>query len=166
MEKKGKKMNIILWSVEKLIPYGNNAKKHDEKQVKNVANSIKRFGWQQPLVIDKNGVIVIGHCRLMAAQMLGLEKVPVTIADDLTEDEINELRIVDNLTNESPWDFEQLKKDIKGLQFDGFDFGLEHLWGNSEGENESINKNEPIEGYICPRCGCVFTEEQNECGVV
>ena len=112
--------------VSELTPYGLNAKKHDDKQVANVANSIKRFGWQQPIVIDEQGVVVIGHCRLMAAKKLGLKEVPVTVASGLTEDEIKELRIADNKTNESPWDLGLLAEDIEGLDFDGFDldFGI------------------------------------------
>ena len=112
--------------VSELTPYGLNAKKHDGKQVANVANSIKRFGWQQPIVIDEQGVVVIGHCRLMAAKKLKLKEVPVTVASGLTEDEIKELRIADNKTNESPWDLGLLAEDIEGLDFEGFDldFGI------------------------------------------
>ena len=117
-------MEIVMRKVSELTPYGLNAKKHDDKQVANVANSIKRFGWQQPIVIDEQGVVVIGHCRLMAAKKLGLKEVPVTVASGLTEDEIKELRIADNKTTESPWDLGLLAEDITGLNFDGFDFEL------------------------------------------
>ena len=81
-------MEIIMRKVSELTPYGKNAKTHDAKQVDNVANSIKRFGWQQPIVIDEQGVVVIGHCRLMAAKKLKLKEVPVTVASGLTDDEI------------------------------------------------------------------------------
>ena len=77
-------------------------------------------------VIDENGVVVIGHCRLEAAKKLKLKEVPVTVASGLTEDEIKELRIVDNKTNESPGDLGLLAEDIEGLSFDGFDF--EKVW--------------------------------------
>lgn len=119
-------MEIVMRKVSELTPYGLNAKKHDDKQVDNVANSIKRFGWQQPIVIDENGVVVIGHCRLMAAKKLKLKEVPVTVASGLTEDEIKELRIADNKTNESPWDLGLLADEIEGLDFEGFDldFGV------------------------------------------
>lgn len=120
-------MEIIMRKVPELTPYGKNAKTHDEKQIANVANSIKRFGWQQPIVVDEQGVVVIGHCRLLAAKKLGLREVPVTIASGLTEDEVKELRIADNKTNESPWDLGLLAEDIEGLNFDGFDldFGID-----------------------------------------
>ena len=117
-------MEIIMRSVKELTPYGNNSKKHDKKQVDNVANSIKRFGWQQPIVVDENGVVVIGHCRLLAAKSLGMKEVPVTVASGLTDDEIKELRIADNKTNESPWDLGTLQDDLIGLDFEGFDFSF------------------------------------------
>ena len=118
-------MEIREVEIGSLKPYPKNAKQHDAKQIANVANSIKRFGWQQPLVIDDAGVVVIGHCRLLAAKKLGLKTVPVTVASGLTEDEIRELRIADNKTNESPWDFELLQEDLEGLEFEGFDFDFE-----------------------------------------
>ena len=110
---------------EDLIPYAKNAKQHDEKQVKNIATSIRRFGWQQEAVITSDNVLVIGHGRRLAAIKLGCE-IPVKVidqkADDLTEKDIQELRIADNKTNESPWDFELLADDLQGLDFEGFDF--------------------------------------------
>lgn len=133
-------MQIIQKDINELIPYNRNQKRHDDKQIQNVANSIKRFGWKQPIVIDKNDVVVIGHCRLLAAKKLGLKEVPCLIADDLTEDEIRELRIADNKTNESEWDFDFLTDDVKELSFDGFDFDFDFPVdiGNevtSDGEN-------------------------------
>lgn len=125
-------MKIETRETDALIPYGRNQKKHDEKQVQNVANSIKRFGWTQPIVVDKKGVVVIGHCRLLAAKKLGMAEVPVVVADDLSEDEIRELRIADNKTNESGWDYEALKIDLDELKFEGFDFD----WGGFEAESE------------------------------
>ena len=125
-------MIITYKKTAELVPYDKNAKLHDEKQIKNVANSISRFGWQQPIVIDENGVVVIGHCRLEAAKKLKLKEVPVTVASGLTDDEIKELRIADNKTNESPWDLGLLAEDIEGLSFDGFDFEMPDVeigWG-------------------------------------
>lgn len=133
-------MEIVMRKVSELTPYEKNAKKHDDKQIANVANSIRRFGWQQPIVIDENGVVVIGHCRLMAAKKLKLKEVPVTVASGLTEDEIKELRIADNKTNESPWDLGLLAEDIEGLDFDGFDldFGI-------DGEVGGVTSDEVVE---------------------
>lgn len=133
-------MEIIMRKVSELTPYDKNAKKHDDKQIANVANSIRRFGWQQPIVIDEKGVVVIGHCRLMAAKKLKLKEVPVTVASGLTEDEIKELRIADNKTNESPWDLGLLAEDIEGLDFDGFDldFGIDGEIGRDVTTNDII----------------------------
>ena len=94
-------MEIISKKISELIPYEKNAKKHDAKQIANVANSIRRFGWQQPIVIYDNGVVIICHCRLLAAKKLDMDEVPCTVASGLTDEEIRELRIADNKTNES-----------------------------------------------------------------
>ena len=92
-------MKIEQLSVSEIKPYEKNAKKHPPEQVEHIANSIREFGWQQPLVIDKNNVLVIGHGRLLAAKKLGLEDVPVVRADDLTEAQIKALRLADNMTS-------------------------------------------------------------------
>ena len=105
-------MEIVMRKVSELTPYAKNAKTHDKVQIDNVAQSIKELGWLQPIVIDRDGVVVIGHCRLMAAKKLKLKEVPVTVASGLTEDEIKELRIADNKTNESPWDLGLLAEDV------------------------------------------------------
>lgn len=117
-------MNVIMRAVDSLRPYERNAKKHDEKQIANVARSIEKYGWRQPLVIDRDGVIVIGHCRYLAAMRLGQAEVPVVMADDLTDEEIRELRIIDNKTNESPWDFGTLTEELVDLDFSGFELDL------------------------------------------
>lgn len=104
-----------------LVPYERNQKDHSPHQVEQIAVSLRRFGWRQPIVVDGRGVIVIGHGRWMAAKKLGLETVPVVDAADLTADEIRELRIIDNRLNESPWnDF--LAEDLQELTFEGFSF--------------------------------------------
>ena len=120
-------MQIIQKKLEDIVPYANNTKKHDETQIKNVAESIKKYGWVQPLVIDNDGTIVIGHCRALAAEKLGIEEVPCVVVSDLTEEEINALRIVDNKTNESPWDFDLLSAELPEIDLSDFefDFGIE-----------------------------------------
>ena len=106
--------------IDELLPYQRNQKDHPEDQIRNLANSLRRFGWRQPVVIDENNVIVIGHGRVLAAKELGMETAPVISAGDLTEDEIRELRIIDNKTNESAWN-EYLQQDLQELTFEGFD---------------------------------------------
>lgn len=115
-------MQIVQKKLADIVPYANNTKKHDETQIKNVAESIKKYGWVQPIVIDGDGTIVIGHCRALAAEKLGIEEVPCVVVSDLTEDEINALRIVDNKTNESPWDMDLLAKELPELDLSDFDF--------------------------------------------
>ena len=105
-----------------------NAKQHPPKQVEQIANSIKQFGFRQPLVVDAGNVVIIGHGRLLAAQKLGLDKVPVVRADDLTEDQIKALRLADNKLNESEWDLDFLDAELaelKAADIDMTDFGFD-----------------------------------------
>ena len=127
-------MKVANRNLTELSPYAGNAKKHDSTQIANVAESIRQFGFVQPIVIDRDGVIVIGHCRALAAEKLGMQEVPCVCVDDLTPEQVNALRIVDNKSNESPWDFDILPDELAELDFSGFDFdfGLE-----SEGEDYS-----------------------------
>ena len=127
-------MKVANRNLAELTPYAKNAKKHDSTQIANVAESIKQFGFVQPIVIDRDGVIVIGHCRALAAEKLGMKEVPCVCVDDLTPEQVNALRIVDNKSNESPWDFDILHDELADIDLSGFDFdfGLE-----DEGEDYS-----------------------------
>lgn len=115
-------MNVVQKNVNDLIPYAKNTKKHDRKQIANVAESIKQYGFVQPVVIDRDGVIVIGHCRVLGAKKLGLEEVPCVCVDDLTPEQVNALRIVDNKSNESAWDMDLLADELEKIDLTGFDF--------------------------------------------
>lgn len=117
-----------------LVPYAGNAKKHDKKQISNVAESIKQYGFVQPIVIDRNGVIVIGHCRALAAQKLKMREVPVVCVDDLTPEQVNALRLVDNKSNESEWDFDLLAQELPELDLGAFDFD----WGITTQEERPV----------------------------
>ena len=90
-------------------------------QIANVMESIRQFGYAQPLVVDKDNVLIIGHCRLIAAQRLGHTEVPVVRMDELSPDQVAKLRLLDNKLNESEWDFERLLEDVPDLDWDGFD---------------------------------------------
>ena len=120
-------MKIANRNLAELTPYAGNAKKHDSTQIANVAESIKQFGFVQPIVIDRDGVIVIGHCRALAAEKLGMKEVSCVCVDDLTPEQVNALRIVDNKSNESPWDFDILPDELAEIDLSDFDFdfGLE-----------------------------------------
>lgn len=114
-------MEISHLDITSVRPYEKNAKLHDAKQIANVAKSIKKYGWQQPIVVDADGCIIIGHCRLEAAKKLGMETVPCVRADDLTPAQVRELRLLDNKLNESAWDFDLLAAELPDLDFAGFD---------------------------------------------
>ena len=136
-----KDMNIVNMKIKDIIPYEKNAKKHDKTQIANVAESIKRFGFAQPLVVDKDNVLIIGHCRLLAAKQLKLREVPVVRMDDLTEEQVKQLRLLDNKLNESDWDIELLQEEVGELNFDGFDLD----WGFKELEDSSVVEDEAPE---------------------
>ena len=125
-------LKIIQVALTEIKPYKNNAKKHPAEQVANVAESIKTLGWRQPIVLDKDGVIIIGHGRFLAAKQLGLKTAPCHYATDLTDEQVKKLRLLDNKLNESEWDYELLKLDAKGLDFD--EYSLD--WGISFDEEE------------------------------
>lgn len=109
--------------IGELIPYERNAKQHDERQVKNLMKSITDFGFTQPLVIDKDNVIVIGHGRYEAAKRLGLPEVPCIKREDLTDKEVKQLRILDNKLNESPWDSYLYATELESVELEGYDLG-------------------------------------------
>lgn len=117
-------MEIVMKRVSELTPYDKNAKKHDAGQITNVAQSISEMGWKQPIVIDGNGVVIVGHCRLLAAKKLKQKEVPCVVADDLTPEQIKKYRILDNKLAESPWDLDLLAEDADGLDFSGYDLDL------------------------------------------
>ena len=118
-------MKIENMLIKDIKPYERNAKKHNEIQIKNVMESIKQFGIAQPLVIDKDGVLIIGHCRLIACKRLKMKEVLVVRMDDLTQEQVDKLRLLDNKLNESEWDFDLLAEDIPTLDFSDFDIDWE-----------------------------------------
>ena len=108
-------MEIIEKQIGELMPYKNNPRQNEEA-VEYVANSIEEFGFQVPIIIDKNDVIIAGHTRLKAAERLGLKKVPCIVADDLNEAEANALRLADNKVQEiSLWDFDKLQQELNTI---------------------------------------------------
>lgn len=121
-------MKVISKSIDDIKPYENNPRDNDNA-VDAVANSIKEFGWQQPIVVDSEGVIIAGHTRYKAAQKLGLKTVPVVIAKDLSEEQVKAYRLADNKSSElADWDFKKLNTELNGIEdIDMSEFGFEDL---------------------------------------
>lgn len=121
-------MNVQYVSIEDIRPYEKNPRKNDDS-VEYVANSIREFGWRQPIVVDADGVIIVGHTRYKAAKKLNMKKVPVLVADDLTDEQVKAYRLADNKTGEiAKWDFELLGlalEEMNEIHMDDFGFELE-----------------------------------------
>ena len=120
-------MRIEWWDIDRVIPYENNPR-HNDDAVEKVANSLREFGWKQSLVVDPDGVLIVGHTRLKAAKSLGMDKVPVLVANDLTPSQCQMYRVADNSTGEiATFDLDMLAVEIDGLQvdFDVEDFGVD-----------------------------------------
>jgi DNA modification methylase len=125
---KTKKTEIVYLPIESVRPYSRNAKVHSKKQIKQVAESIQRLGFNQPLVVDKAGVIIVGHGRYEAAKQLELKEVPAIVVN-LTEEEAATYRLGDNRLNESPWEMDLVIQELKTLSLPmlvltGFDADL------------------------------------------
>lgn len=144
-------MKIQNADLEKIVPYAKNPR-HNESAIAKVAASIKEFGWQQPIVVDKEMVVIAGHTRLEAARQLGLKKAPVYIADHLTDTQVKAYRIADNRVGaEAKWDDQLLRLemiDLRDANFElgvtGFDIGeidnvlLEKQLGQNDAEAEWV----------------------------
>lgn len=175
-------MQVIDRPLADIRPYDNNPRENTDA-VEKVAESIKQFGFQQPIVVDKAGVIIAGHTRYLAAQNLGLKEVPVVVAD-LSEEKARAYRLADNRVAEySYWDYDKLEQELNALS--NADFGVEALEnlgfdipedafadddvtndadGNDGNEDElgedgsNGNEFQPISEtvkteHVCPKCG-------------
>ena len=129
-------MKVVNMAVDSIKPYAKNAKKHPDDQVKLIANSIKQFGFQQPIVVDKDNVIVIGHGRLLAAKRLKLAEVPVVRIENLSENQVKALRIADNSVGESDWNLDLLAEEIADIDLDMSDFGIDLDLGGDDDEDD------------------------------
>lgn len=145
----------------KIKPYTKNAKKHTDEQVAKIARSIERFGMNQPIVVDKDGVIIVGHGRYMALQKLGWEIKPEYILqkDDLTESEVAAYRLADNKLNESSWDMDLVMsewstlddelKELSGLSMDLIEPDIP--FDDIDENNDRAKKAKQIT-VSCPHC--------------
>jgi ParB/RepB/Spo0J family partition protein len=111
--------------IKKLKPYENNARTHSEEQVEKIANSIKEFGFINPVIIDGDYGIIAGHGRVLGAQKLGMKEVPCLFVEDLTDTQKRAYILADNkLALDAGWDDEILKQEIKALDDLDFDISL------------------------------------------
>lgn len=136
-------MKIVEKKITDIKPYERNPRRNDDA-VRYVAESIREFGWKQPIVIDTDGVIIAGHTRYKAAKKLNCKTVPCMIADDLTEEQIKAYRLADNKVAEAAeWDFDLLDLEIVDLpSFDMTVFGFEFEEEPEEDEPEEPKENE------------------------
>ena len=110
------------WPIERPIPYEKNPRLVPQRAIEKVAASLAEYGWRQPIVVDKDDVIIVGHTRLLAAKKLGLARVPVHIAADLSAEQARAYRLADNRSGEETrWDLELLPTEIAGLAESGYD---------------------------------------------
>ena len=132
-------LNIKYKPIKELKPYKKNAKKHNKEQVEQIANSIKEFGFTQPVIIDKNNEVVAGHGRILGAKKAGLKQVPTVCLEELTEEQIKAYRLVDNKLNESEWDYSLLDEELENLTED-IDMDLFGFDLSEEIEQEEVEK--------------------------
>ena len=144
------KPSIEIVDIAKIKPYLNNPR-HNEKAIDSVANSIKNFGFKVPIVVDSEYTIINGHTRYLASLKLGLKKVPVIVASDLTEEQAKKYRIADNKVGElADWNLEMLSDEIaelKDIDFSEYGFNeIELMILTEDIEPEEFDK-EQIEEY-------------------
>lgn len=162
-------MKIEQWDIDRIKPYEKNPRRND-KAVQAVADSIREFGFRQPIVVDDAGVIVVGHTRYKAALKLGLETVPVHVAEDLTPQQARAYRLADNRSAENAeWDIDLLPIELGELRDGGADLKLlgftdkelaEYLreFDTDLGEGDP-DASESAEIVRCPKCGHEFPLE-------
>ena len=142
-------MKVQEMSIDEIKPYENNPRINDNG-VNAVANSIKEFGWKQPIVVDKDKIIIVGHTRYLASKQLKLKKVPVIVANDLTPEQVKAYRLADNKTNElTEWDEDLLGVELSDIEqlsdIDMTDFGFENI--EDEIELDEDNSSESSNPY-------------------
>lgn len=133
-------MNIITKQISELKPYGNNPKIHTDSQIDKIAKSIELTkGLRQPIVIDKNNVIVCGHGRYLAAKKLGYDTVPCELVNDLSDDEIKAYRLIDNRIAQGEFDLDIEMQEINSIDIDMSDFDFSEVF--------SMDDIEEVKGY-------------------
>ncbi|MBF0583886.1 MAG: site-specific DNA-methyltransferase [Magnetococcales bacterium] len=175
---------ILIWPIDRLIPFIGNARTHTDAQVAQVAASIKEFGFNNPFLVDVGAGIISGHCRLMAAQKLGLTEVPVIVLDHLTDAQRRAYILADNrLAEDAGWDFDILASQWSILEEDGFDtsvigFSADEVAAFMDGYNQDESEDcdtqdspdeesvpqPPVNPVTCPGDLWVLGEHRLLCG--
>lgn len=150
-------LKIVYKNIDEIKKYGNNPR-YNEEAVEQVAESIKKYGFKVPILIDKNNIIICGHTRLEASKLIKLKEIPCIVVEDLNEEQIKAFRIVDNKVSEfSSWDYEKLVKELKDIDDDfikelnmieDLDITDEDFIKDSE-----ITKEKKEKIMVCPKCG-------------
>ncbi len=154
-------LKIEYLKLDELKPYENNARKHESVDIEAIKSSIQQFGFNDPIAVWKDNVIIEGHGRLLAAQSLKLDKIPVIRLDQLTDEQRKAYTLAHNKTAElSSWDFDKLESELDGLTLDMTEFGF---LNNVEQDEESDYEREAPESFgemgelptsnKCPKCG-------------
>ena len=147
--------------IEDIKPYENNPR-YNDNAVDAVAKSIEEFGFQQPLVLDKDNVIIVGHTRYKASLKLGLKTVPCVIADNLSEEKVKAYRLADNKVGElAHWDYTALNIELGEIEMDMSDFGfvdvtdidVDQFFEDVEPKQKEEEDEKEIQ---CPHCGEYF----------
>ena len=145
-------LRVSAWPIDKVIPFARNARKIPAAAVAKVAASIKEFGWRQPIVVDREGVIICGHTRLLAARKLSLDQVPVHVAENLSPAQVRAYRLMDNRSHEeAEWDMELLAPELEelrsldmDLKLTGFDAReIDFLLANNQ-DDDKANATPPL----------------------
>ena len=160
-------MEIVFKSVKELIPYVNNTRTHNEKQVKQIASSIKEFGFNNPILIDAENEVIAGHGRLLASELLNMEEVPCIVLGHLTKAQKKAYVIADNrLAELASWDKELLEIELESLReldfnldilgFDDFDESIIFDEWQLDSPTSKKEKQENEKKCKCPACGFEF----------
>lgn len=163
-ESRAPALAVEAWPVDRPKPYAKNPRRNDAA-VEKVAASIREFGWAQPIVVDGDGVIIIGHTRLKAAKKLGLKTVPVLVRADLTPEQVAALRLADNKTAElAEWDEPLLAAELDALvgKIDMGAFGFGDAPELTEGESREIDPSEIFDAGVSlvVECDCDADAEE------
>ena len=113
-----KKLSVVMIPIGEITPYEANAKKHDKEQVAKIVKSIQEFGWDTPIVVDVDGVIIKGHGRRLAAISMGYKEVPVIVRADLNPEQVKAARLADNRVAMGDYDSKLLQQELESLSID------------------------------------------------